>query len=194
MYNHSDNEKRQFFRIEQDVVFNFHTVSNDDVTHTPAAQHFEHTETLCLFSELQYLEERSSELLASIKQENPVIAEYLSNTNKKIDLICQQVLSNQSSVHDLDSGKIDISLGGLGFQHERPIGIESWIAFKLIFLPSYTGVIGYAQVTRNMLQANGSYLVGVRFHNLRDDQSKVIAREIFNTQVSERHKHYYLQH
>lgn len=187
-------EKRQFFRIQQDVVFNFCTVSNDNVVHNRPEQHFEHSETLCLFSEFQQIDGNSSDILESIQRDNPLVAEYLNTINQKLNLVCQQVLSNQSSVHDVDSGKVDISQGGLGFQSDHPIGVESWLALKLIFLPSYTGVITYGQVTRNMLQDDGSYLIGVRFHNLTDEQSKVIAKQIFSTQIMERQQHYTFQH
>jgi len=187
-------EKRQFFRIQQDVVFNFCAVSNDDVVHNRPEQHFEHSETLCLFSEFQQIDSSSIELLESIKRESPFTAEYLSTINQKLNLLCQQTLSNQSSIHDIDSGKVDLSQGGLAFVSGSPIGVESWLAVKLIFLPAYTGVISYAQVTRNTEQADGSYSVGVRFHGLTDEQSKVIARQIFNTQIIERQQTHLVQH
>lgn len=183
-------EKRQFFRIEQDVVFNFCVVSNDSVIHNRAEQHFEHSETLSLFSELQHIDSNSISILEEIKEESPKIAEYLDIVNRKLNLISQQVLATQASVHDVDSGRIDISQGGLAFQSEKPIGIETWLAVKLIFLPTYVGIISYAQVTRCVSQGDGSYLIGVRFHGLTDDQSRLIAKQIFNTQVVERQQTY----
>ena len=68
------------------------------------------------------------------------------------------------------------------------------VELKLIFLPSYTGVITYGQVTRNALQADGTYLIGVRFHNLDDEQAKLIAKQVFKTQIIERQQTYSFQH
>lgn len=187
-------EKRQFFRIQQDVIFNFCPVSNDDMLHSRAEQHFEHSETLRLFSEFQHINSQSAKLMESIKYDNPMIAEYLAGMNRKMDLVCQQVLSHQSSIHDVDSGRVDISQGGLAFSSDDSIGVENWLALKLIFLPSYTGVITYGQVTRNAIQADGSYLIGVRFHNLNDEQSKLIAKQVFKTQIIERQQTYAFQH
>jgi hypothetical protein len=188
------NEKRQFFRIEQDVIFNFCSVSSDNVNHNRPEQHFEHTETLCLFSEFQHIDNNSAQLLESIKRDNPLIAEYLNAINQKMDLVCQQVLSTQSSIHDVDSGRVDISQGGLAFSCDHSIGVENWVAIKLIFLPSYTGIVCYGQVTRNVLQEDNSYLIGARFHNLTEDQSKIIAKQIFTTQIMERQQTYSFQH
>lgn len=188
------NEKRQFFRIEQDVIFNFRSVSSDNVLHNRPEQHFEHSETLCLFSELQHIDSNSAQLLESIKHKDPLMAEYLASINQKIDLVCQQVLATQSSVHDMENGRVDISQGGLAFNCDHSIGVENWLAVKLIFLPSYTGIVSYGQVTRNALQADGSYLIGVRFHNLTEEQSKLIAKQIFSTQIAERQMTYSFQH
>lgn len=187
-------EKRQFFRIQQDVIFNFCPVSNDDVVHSRAEYHFEHSETLCLFTEFQQINGQSQQLMDSIKEANPIIADYLAGLNRKMDLVCQQVLSSQSSIHDVDSGRIDISQGGLAFSSDESIGVESWLALKLIFLPTYTGVITYGQVTRNALQPDGSYLIGVRFHSLDDEQSKLIAKQVFKTQIIERQQTHAFQH
>lgn len=187
-------EKRQFFRIQQDVIFNFCSVTNDNVNHNRPEQYFEHTETLCLFSEFQHIDSGNNQLLDSIRQANPLIAEYLDNINQKINLVSQQVLASQSSVHDIDSGRVDLSQGGLAFNCDHSIGVENWLAVKLIFLPSYTGVISYGQVTRNALQDDGSYLIGVRFHNLTEAQLRVIARQILNTQIVERQQTYAFQH
>jgi hypothetical protein len=187
-------EKRQFFRIQQDVIFNFYPVSNDDMLHSRAEQHFEHSDTLCLFSEFQQINGQNSQLMSRIKEETPLLAEYLDGLNRKMDLVCQQVLSDQSSVHDVDSGRVDISQGGIAFSSDHSIGVENWLALKLIFLPSYTGVITYGQVTRNVPQEDGSYLIGVRFHNLDDEQSKLIAKQVFKTQIIERQQTYSVQH
>lgn len=188
------NEKRQFFRIEQDVIFNFRLVSSDNVLHNRPEQHFEHSETLCLFSELQHIDSNNAQLLESIKHKDPLMAEYLNTINQKIDLVCQQVLATQSSVHDMENGRVDISQGGLAFNCDHSIGVESWVAVKLIFLPCYAGIISYGQVTRSTLQADGSYLIGVRFHNLTAEQSKLIAKQIFSTQIAERQMTYSFQH
>jgi len=187
-------EKRQFFRIQQDVIFNYCAVSNDNVVHNRPEQHFEHTETLCLFSEFQQLDTSGQPLLEGIKKESPLIANYLENINQKLNLLCQQTLSHQSSIHDIDGGKVDISQGGLAFNCDTVLGVESWLAIKLIFLPSYTGIISYAQVTRNAVQADGSYLVGVRFHGLTEEQSKIIAKQILSSQVAERQQSSLYQH
>ncbi|MGH1440323.1 MAG: PilZ domain-containing protein [Cellvibrionaceae bacterium] len=180
-------EKRQFFRIQQDVIFNFKAVCTDAVSHISAEQHFDHASTLGLLSQFQQFDNDLHSTLEVIRQDNLAVADYLDMLNQKMNLLSQQMLSNEAvSANDSDSGRIDLSQGGIGFDSSTPLGIESWIAVKLVFLPAYTGLLTYAQVTRNQMQEDGSYLIGARFHQLNDEQHRLLARQVMQAQLVEK--------
>ena len=50
------NEKRQYFRIQQDVIFNFKCVNTDAVSHISAENHFDHAGALGLASQFQQMD------------------------------------------------------------------------------------------------------------------------------------------
>ena len=180
-------EKRQFFRIQQDVIFNFKCVNTDAVTHISPEQHFDHAGSLGLFCQFQQLDNDSHAILEHIQQENQAVARYLTVLNQKINLLSQQMLANDAvAASDTESGRIDLSQGGVGFTTSHPIGIESWLAVKLVFLPTYIGLVTYAQVTRNQLQDDGSYLIGARFHQLNEEQERILSKQVMQTQIVEK--------
>jgi hypothetical protein len=183
-------EKRQFFRIQQDVIFNFKAVSTDEVTHVCAEQHFDHANALSLISQFQQLDNDSHKLLENIQQENSDVAKYLDVLNQKLNRLSQQLLANEAvAVNDSENGRIDLSLGGIGFTSDSPHGIESWLAVKLVFVPSYVGLVTYTQVTRNLLQEDGSHLIGARFHQLNEEHQRVLSRQMMQTQLAEKELH-----
>jgi hypothetical protein len=184
------NEKRQFFRIQQDVIFDFKCVNTDTIAHTRAEQHFDHASTLGIFAQFQQLDNDSRMVFEQIQQENQTLASYLQMLNQKMNLLSQQMLANDAvSAHDSESGLIDLSQGGMGFYTTEPIGIENWLAIKLVFLPDYAGFLSYAQVTRNQRQTNGSYLIGVRFHQLNEEQERILARQVLKSQLIQKREH-----
>lgn len=180
-------EKRQYFRIQQDVIFNFKVVSTDDVCHINADQHFDHADALELVSQFQRMDNDCNGLLNQIKQEQPITASYLEIINQKLNRLSQQLLAHEAvAVNDSESGKIDLSLGGIGFNSDRMIGVESWLAVKLVFLPAYVGLITYSQVTRTQAQEDGSWLIGARFHQLNNEQQRVLSRQVMQAQFESR--------
>jgi len=180
-------EKRQFFRIQQDVIFNFKAVSTDAVSRGCAEKHFDHSSTLGLFSQFQQLDNDLHSTLEIIRQDNLGIADYLDMLNQKMNLLSQQMISNEEvSVNDNETGRLDLSQGGIAFDSAMPLGIESWIAVKLVFLPAYTGLLTYAQITRNQIQDDGSYLIGARFHQLNEEQQRLMARQVMQAQLMDK--------
>lgn len=181
-------EKRQFFRIQQDVIFNFKAVSSDEMSHNKAESHFDHSSTLGLFSQFQQLDNDLHPTLEIIRKEHLAIGDYLDMLNQKMNLLSQQMLSNEAvSAHDSESGRIDLSQGGIGFDSPKPLGVESWVAVKLVFLPAYTGLVTYAQVTRNQEQLDGTYLIGARFHQLNEEQERLLAKQVMQSQLMQKH-------
>ncbi len=84
---------------------------------------------------------------------------------------------------DQDAGRIDLSQGGIAFTTNRPLDIESWIAIKLVFLPAYTAILNYAQITRSQQLGEDRYLVGASFDHLNPDEQRIIAKQIIDTQI-----------
>jgi hypothetical protein len=177
-------EKRKFFRIQQEVIFSFRAVSNDSMHQCSADQHFDHATTYGLFAQFQQLDNDSNAILQNIRQDNSEVGQYLEVLNKKINLLSQQMLAKEAvSVNDRVTGRIDLSQGGIGFTTTDPLATESWIAIKLVFIPAYTAILSYGQITRSQKLDDGSYLIGARFHQLNDEEQRVIAKQVIDTQI-----------
>jgi hypothetical protein len=177
-------DKRQFFRIQQDVIFRFKAVSTDSIHQMHAEQHFDPSSSYGLFAQFQQLDIESNLIMQNIRRDNADVSQYLDILNKKINLLSKQMLAKEIISEDSqDTGRIDLSQGGIAFTSKGPLGIESWIAIKLVFLPTYTAIVNYAQITRNQKLDDGSYLIGARFHQLSDEEERIIAKQVIDTQI-----------
>jgi hypothetical protein len=177
-------DKRQFFRIQQDVIFSFKAVAAASIDKMHAEQHFAISSSYGLFAQFQQLDNDSNSIMQNIRRDNPDVSQFLDILNKKINLLSQQIMAKEViSVDDQDTGRIDLSQGGIAFTSKDPLGIESWIAIKLVFLPTFTAIVNYAQITRNQKIEDGSYLIGARFHQLSDEEERIIAKQVIETQI-----------
>ena len=120
----------------------------------------------------------------NIRKENSDVGQYLEILNKKINLLSQLMLAQEMVAEDdQNAGRIDLSQGGIAFTTNRPLDIESWIAIKLVFLPAYTSILNYAQITRSQQLGEDRYLVGASFDHLNADEQRIIAKQIIDTQI-----------
>jgi hypothetical protein len=177
-------DKRQFFRIQQDVIFNFKAVSTDSIEEFNAEHYFDRSASVGLLTKFQQLDNVSTTFMHNIRKENSDVGQYLEILNKKINLLSQLMLAQEMVAEDdQDAGRIDLSQGGIAFTTNRPLDIESWIAIKLVFLPAYTSILNYAQITRSQQLGKDRYLVGASFDHLNADEQRIIAKQIIDTQI-----------
>jgi hypothetical protein len=177
-------DKRQFFRIQQDVIFNFKAVSTDSIEEFSAQHYFDSSASVGLLAKFQQLNNVSMTVMHNIRKENSDVGQYLEILNEKINLLSQLMLAQEMVAEDnQDAGRIDLSQGGIAFTTNCPLNIESWIALKLVFLPAYTAILSYAQITRSEQLDEDRYLVGASFDHLNVDEQRIIAKQIIETQI-----------
>ncbi|MFT7492403.1 MAG: hypothetical protein ACI80S_002005 [Pseudohongiellaceae bacterium] len=177
-------DKRQFFRIQQNVIFNFKAVAADSIHEGNAEQHFNPSTGIGLLAKFQQLDKDSVTIVQNIRKDNSDVGDYLEVINQKINLLSQQILAQEIvTLNRQDADRIDLSQGGIAFSSSYPLSIESWIAIKLVFLPAYTVILSYAQITRCQKSENDDYLVGARFDQLNDEEQRIIAKQVIDTQI-----------
>jgi hypothetical protein len=177
-------DKRKFFRIQQDVIFNFKAVSTDSIHEYNADHYFDRSASVDLLTKFQQLDRDSTAIMQNIRKDNSHIGQYLETLNKKINLLSQQVLAQEIIAEgDQNAGRIDLSQGGIAFTTSCPLDIKSWVAVKLVFLPAYIAILSYAQIIRSQQLDDGRYLVGASFDQLNADEQRIIAKQIIDTQI-----------
>ena len=177
-------DKRQFFRIQQNVIFNFKAVAADSIHEGNAEQHFNPSTGIGLLAKFQQLDKDSVTIVQNIRKDNSDVGDSLEVINQKINLLSQLMLAQEMiAENDQDAGRIDLSQGGIAFTTNCPLEIDSWIAIKLVFLPAYTAILSYAQITRSQQLGEDRYLVGASFDQLNVDEQRIIAKQIIATQI-----------
>lgn len=182
-------DKRDFFRVSQDVIFDVKTAESYAAENEPAAKEFEDELSVSLIEELRRLDRDNVQTLKLLTEKNRLLGDYLQSLSQKIDLIARHALFAQ----DTDSSsrpttRINLSEDGLAFLSERPLYKGSYIAVRLIFLPSYSPVITFAKVLR-CDQKEEKHQVAAKFYRLSDTDRQEISRQILKVQVNHRKKH-----
>lgn len=180
-------EKRDFFRINQDVLFETHLVDSYAADNSAPESHFDDSPALTLLSQLRKIDKDNQQILGILKDKNRLITDYLQSLNNKLDLVTRFCLFTQQADKDQPTTRINLSEGGIAYTSNRAVYKGNFLVLRLIFLPSYIHVVTFAKVVR-CSSKDGEHQVAARFHRLQDKDRQEISRHILKAQVQLRQK------
>jgi hypothetical protein len=182
MSTQEENDRREYYRIEDTIALDFHVLDSDasvagEELHDPSP-------LFNLLSELNTLDFDSQYLLRNISERDRTLAIYLKNINKRIDLIAQSLA--QSLLRDSGQFKqVTLSEGGINFRHTQALALGSYLALKMVLMPQALGLLLKAKVL-HCAEENGQFEIGAKFEALSDPQRQLLARHVLQRQAQER--------
>ncbi|WP_373185433.1 PilZ domain-containing protein [Halopseudomonas sp.] len=175
-------DKRDFFRIRDSLALDVRKVSSAD----PEEAAFEEQSPLfSLLTDLHTLDYESQHLLRQIAERDRALAHYLKIINKRVDLV-SKALALQLVAEIGEPQEVTLSEGGISFDYVEPLEIGSWLALRMVLLPSPLGLVLPSQVIRcETNPETGLWTIAVSFHALADNQRQLLARHILQKQAQE---------
>lgn len=178
----SNDERREFFRVEDRVQLKFISCSFEQVEHTPAETLFEHSTVKSLTQELRRIDHDNQHLLRSLTENHRSLELYLKSINRKIDLVASQLCAAVNENENKKRKLVTLSESGLAFLHPELVAEGDYLALELTLLPSYSSLFLYAQVI-SCVQGPGKYRVGIQFLELADIDRQALAKQVMHCQL-----------
>lgn len=177
-------ERRNAFRISNDVIFDFRVVDNHTAEEGEPESAIGDGVAMQLVTELRRIDREAQQLLKIISDKQRLLGDYLQKLNQKVDLLARHAMF--SAGENGSTTRIDLSEDGVAFYSDRALYKGNFLVLRMIFLPNYTPVIVFASVSRCEEEGDDGYRIGARFHRLRDQDRQELARQIIKAQVSHR--------
>lgn len=169
--------------MAQDITFDYKPIDIHTANHSNPEDAISGSASLQLLSELRGIDQDLTRMAQTFGDEQRVLGEYLQKLNSKIDLVARHsIFAGTSARH---GERVSISEGGVGFRCERALYKGNFLVLQIIFLPSYTPVVVFAQVTRCDAEAD-SYSVAAVFYRLKDANRQELARQVLKAQSNQR--------
>ncbi len=178
-------ERRSFFRVDNEVSFDFKGVDTHTVEDNSPDSLFGELPGISLFSDFRAIDAEATQILHNISEQNRQISDYLATINRKVELLAQQVMNQQHSKASSHTRQINLSEGGIAFNADKAFYKGSFIAMRLVFVPSYISVALYAKVIRCESGKNGHQLAA-KFHNITEAQRQLVSKHIMQAQLASR--------
>ncbi len=179
-----DAERRKRFRIEDTAILEIASATEADVAQLPVERFFSPSAGFMLMRELQEIDSDNQSLQRQISERYSDIALYLNALNKKIETI-----GNAVAERILPEGQklqaIDLSEGGIGFNHDNKMAEGAYYAIKIWFHRALIGISVFIRVVACNRAIDGGYHISAAFYNLPDAERKTIARHIMSVQAAQ---------
>jgi len=176
-------ERRRFFRVEDEIVLVYRSVSPEDVP-DPAdfpghmADHFSITSTL------EFLSQESQAQLRRIQREHPEVADFLQILERKIEVLAQALVISNNQLVDQPTRKVNLSASGIAFETDQALQEGEMLELKMVVPPALVGIVTFGRVVYCHRNEDGQgQRVGVDFLSMREQDREFLIRHVVKKQL-----------
>lgn len=170
------NERRRFFRLDDEVVLDFQLLLDDNVC--VEQQHKQLTE-------LQALEQEIGALIHQLRSQNATFGRLAEVFNQKLNLIAGAQLREQILDEGSDGERVEVNLSacGIAFANREPLPKKAKMLLNIQLKPSNTQLVLIGRIVGvDRIEGDKPYLIRAEFENLSETQQELLIQHLFMLQ------------
>lgn len=182
----NDNERREYFRINDDVYLTFSIISEEEFASAPELLGNLADSSFRLSAEFATLNNSIHPLLNNIKQLHPDIGEYLEFLNQKIDSLNQLMLFKETDLNDDRVVTANLSASGISFNTIEQVDRDQPVKLEIVLLPEKIGILVFGRIVNPGDDgSNAEHDISVRFEHIRPEDRELMIKHNLNKQMSD---------
>jgi len=181
----SENERRRFFRIDDEVGLEYDLISEEEYKTAPEELEQTKQTAFSLTAEFATLNNEFNPLLNSIRNTQPEIAQYMDLLNRKIDAISSKFLEEEIECLEENTRMVNLSASGIAFKCEEGLTDNQPVKLRIILLPEKIGVVIFGRVQDRLRSAEQKKndIVCIDFEHIRYDDQELMIKHNLNKQM-----------
>jgi len=185
MNNINNDERRDFFRIEDEVYLEIETISADEYNSAEEVLANLHNDSFSLSADFATLNNNLHPVLNNIKQIHPDIAQYLELLNNKIDSLGELLLHKSSAYDENKRITANVSASGIMFESEATFKVDDLIRLELVLFPEKIGVLIFGKIIKVAKSENQKQNISIEFEHIRTEDQELMIKHNLNKQMTD---------
>jgi len=181
----STDERREFFRIEDDVYLELETISAEEYNSAEEVLANLHNDSFSLSADFATLNNNLHPVLNNIKQLHPDIAQYLELLNNKIDSLGELLLHKSSAYDENKRINANFSASGIKFESEAAHNEGDLIRLELVLFPEKIGVLVFGKIIKTTQSTEQKQIVSIEFEHIRTEDRELMIKHNLNKQMTD---------
>lgn len=184
MSHNKTDERREYFRVEDDIYLQWQTVPEDEYARADELLQSLSDDDFSLSADFATLNNKFHPILNNIKQAHPDIAHYLELLNTKLDSLGHHLLQQQDVYNEQKLTHVNISASGMMYAAEKAIPVNSMLKLEYVLFPEKVGIITYGRVVNTSPLEDGKHCIHISFEHMRTEDSELMIKHNLNTQMN----------
>ncbi|MDH5765701.1 MAG: PilZ domain-containing protein [Gammaproteobacteria bacterium] len=183
------NERRDYFRIEDRLYLSYECITDEDYLKSPEILSQSGESSFSLTASFATLNHENNHLLSNIKRTTPEIAQYLAMLNQKIDSLGKHLLESSMELSQNNLVDANISASGIAFTARKSLDKNQALRIKIVLMPEKIGILTYGRVI-NCTQDNvqNGFIISLDFEHILDNDRELLIKHNLNKQMIELRK------
>jgi hypothetical protein len=178
-----DDERRRFFRIDDEVILEFQAIS--ETQYSKADEELEEIQNSAfgLSADFATLNHEYNPVLHSIKNHLPEVAHYFELINSKLDKLSHHILDRELITQGPVTQNVNLSAAGIAFECSETFTDNQPMKIRLVLLPEKIGILVFGRVRRKI--SDKKNLLCIDFEHLRYNDQELMIKHNLNRQMEE---------
>jgi len=185
MKKNNDSERREFFRIDDEVFLEFNVLSEEEYKSAADILDSLHNSSFSLSADFATLNNSIHPVLNNINQLHPDVAQYLVFLNNKIDSLSHMLLEKETSFDPDKTIKANLSASGIMFETDAELVAGQLLKLELVLLPEKVGILVFGKVVTNKKDKESNNIIAVEFEHIRYEDQELMIKHNLNKQMSD---------
>ena len=188
MNNHTINDRRQYYRIDDKAIFSYSIVNentvNENAPDSNDSEDLNQSGALEIIELFGHMNQQMKATLGRICEHSPDIASYLRSLDNKLELLVQMCLLKDQKSPLESRREINLGAGGLAFGNDEKLSQGTLLKMNLILSSDLLCLRLKGRVLQVSRQKAGHYpyRISVGFVDISDNEVDQIIRHIMRQQ------------
>lgn len=186
MTSNKEQERREYFRIDDVVFLTFNIIPIEEFNDGPATLENIENNAFSMSADFASLNNGIHPLLNNIKQMHPDIGEYLDFLNQKIDSLNHLWLVKETDFSEEATIPANLSASGISFHTDEKIEKDQHVKIELILLPEKIGLLVFGTVVDVKEEKETvNRRISVKYEHIRQEDQELLIKHNLNKQITD---------
>ena len=180
-------ERREYFRIDDEVVLEYRAIRDEDVE--PLVERIQAgvPDRFTAASSFAATSRQMSQVIHKVQNQSPELARCLRTIDQKLNILAQLFVTEEIQIEQHPAQEVNLSAGGLAFRSQEAIAEGTLLEMRMVLFPSLIGILNVSRVLHCERLSDGDaqfpWQIAVAYEHLRESDRELLVRHIMTKET-----------